>query len=510
MSRMIILEIKNHCKDPVTWIIGLAVFGWAIFLFTYNSPLVIVNLSDLHQLMMFWAVLIGYRMGSSEIVSDSDEWMAPLPSYWKMARVKVAALGGIIGFCTIGFIAVILYSCRIHGIPIPVLFEFILAVFLYYGFGMVILGVIGLAVGESIPYIWGYIVALLIAFFMGQLGFQWIRDMLLIAFPDGSYQTILQVMNLGVAEPEYAYNALYGFEIESVYWIRRFFLLAIGLFIYQLIQRKKQPKQIWTRTFLGVAVLVVISGWFIQPQEKLMGVSQFEEGARFEDYAFYQDEKNRSQRPSRDAGWHWKSLDLAITVDHQFNVTGSGVLMSEERLNQLDLSLYHNFEVNDVQLDGKKINYQQRGDRLSLFVEGMIVPNENHQLSFQYGGDSSIFYFATSKAVYLPSYFNWIPQPFVADAMNESDGSVITQPNYARNQVEYHITVQGPNPHWISIPDGRGVSDHGVAYVAGQLEVSRIDEIDYVYTHFHQIDELRTYVQMREREINQVQRDLGL
>lgn len=510
MGKMIYLEIKNHLKDSVTWIIGIGVLAWALYLFTMNGPLVLNTVSDFHQLLMFWAALLGYRMSSSERAPEFGEWMLTAKSYWKISQVKLRALMTIILFLSFGLNGVLFYSSLAHGIPMGVFQESILAVLLYYTFGMAILGVIGLLIGQLFPQKWGYFFALGIAFFMGQMGFQWLKDMIILLFPGDSPQNFIQLLNLGVNEPEYAYNALYGFEIDTVHWWRRLFLLGMGLLLYHLVQEKHQPKKSWLAGLTAISIIVLTGFFFMDPHQKTIGFSSLESGARQEDFNYYSGANDQSVGEQTIAEWKWKSMDLAVSVDSKLNVTGNGILLIEKQTDRIELSLYHNFLIAKMRLDGKELPFEQKGDRISITAEEMFIPGSSHELSFEYAGYSSIFYFATRKAIYLPSYFNWIPQPYMADAMKESGGNAITLPNYDRNPVKYRITVQGPRSIWLSLPEGKGVSDHGIALVAGQIETASVDRVDYVYTDFHKIEVLRQYVTHRTEEINQVRGDLGL
>lgn len=199
-------------------------------------------------------------------------------------------------------------------------------------------------------------------------------------------------------------DGYYQYSVEAVNVERiLFWILLVALILAACISRKQ--KRLWVG-ICGVSLLVVTI-LFVQPAgyyyEDSFGSSWLD------DTVYYQSlEKDITGRDDHvsEADFTIKKYAGNLTVNRELQAEIE-VYMDEKNHDKYEFTLYHGFQVSTI-LDGEKeLEFEQKGDHITIHSPGGL---KQKAVTFVYHGYSN-FYYSTSQATFLPGYFCYLPFP---------------------------------------------------------------------------------------------------
>lgn len=444
MIRRIQWELKSLLRDRFAMLFLAAALGYMVLGLQYGGFFDYYGWAYFHQMLLWWFGLVGYRMGKES--AAMAEWTDPIA---RKGRGVLAPKIGALLFCVVliatAFAALLLTNgARIlpDGIHTEagraLLGEGALAVLLHYGLGGCVAGGIGLCMGRVVSRRWGYAVVLAVLFLMGPIGFAWVRT-LAAGWPSEIQRFVLMPFELGVHNYRASINPFYGLETEGPLWFHRGFLLCLLGFAWTWIHRNGSGKnRRWRRgVFLGGSVLFLGLSLF-SGEEHLENASFSPREENYESVLYYAEKE--PARPVSPA-FVWKEMDLRVRPAGTLKVTGKGILEMQEDSTRLSINLYHTLAFRSITYEGKELPFQADGDVVTVELPEKKKQGEALQLRFSYEGEIPSSFYAAKKAVLLPGFFNWTPQPAWGDAATRlGDLSVFRQ---ADEPVTYRVSVDG-------------------------------------------------------------------
>lgn len=480
MKRMIQIDLQRVLRDKVNLLLLGFIYIMVFRLLWIGDITSFYGYPFLHQIFLFWSVLLGYRLSAQESEVGMKDWVEVSPQRWRTAisHIVVVVLFtlGVTALAAVMSVAI----SFIRNLPGAVIREGVSSLFLYYGLGMVITGCLGVLIGRLIPHKAGYLVALMGAFAMGEMGFRFIKSIATF-LPDQIQRVVIWPLNLGVENPQYAFNPLYGFDISIGQWIRRLALLSgllLLMVVYQIYRVKTKKSVAYGLALLLLFTTTGLSLYYHNSESFLAYQTSEEKGPRVTERLAYLE---KEREPLRDPSFQWKALSLRIHTGEGLAVEGVGTAEVLKSGSELEMNLYHGFTMDTVTWNGQPITFVQEGDSIRLQIPEQMEVGDTREITFTYRGYSPYRFLVDSNAVYLPGYFNWIPQPATSQSLIALEGDLVTLPNYAAYPVDYSIEYEGVQPDWTNVSSQTTGSD-GVHLIAGHHSVSQQNGVTVVTT----------------------------
>ncbi|MBM7539977.1 hypothetical protein [Amphibacillus cookii] len=361
-----------------------------------------------------------------------------------------------------------------------------LYILLYWSLSFLIGGIIGSLfafwIKGKLLYVFIILVWLLISPlntpFMIQLGFLFNIEHTL---------ELSNLFNLGQANPYEPYHALYGYSLEVAQWLKKGLWIT---FLFALIFLSIGFKTRRIHNFIIALVIFLVSMPFSYAlnQEDQVLVFDREADAVFEyDYNYYEDYHDLFPEKDRD-DIIIQAYDIVLSTNRKITASVDVTLQNigETAMDMLTFSLYHNLKVNEVSNGDNPLNYEQKGDLISVNLPSVIRPQEVLTLSFDYVGVSSPSFFANEQAVNLPFYFPWLPTTKKSPAMKIYDSDIFWLPLHPNAEIEYSLSYTGPEPLYTNLnkmPNGtwEGKTKNGITLIAGSVGKETIDDVEIIY-----------------------------
>lgn len=202
-------------------------------------------------------------------------------------------------------------------------------------------------------------------------------------------------------------NTLDGYYQYSVEIVNAERVLVWILFIILiLIMCISQMYRKWLMGIVGAAFLFVLCS-FIRPAGY-----HYEDSCvspAIEDQIYY--EKNADESLGRDD--HVSSADfiikkyagmLSVKRELEANIQ---IDVDDGTHEMYEFTLYHGFQIKNIYDGEQKLEYDQKGDHVTIYTPGGL---KQGAITFVYHGYSN-FYYSTSQATFLPAYFCYLPFP---------------------------------------------------------------------------------------------------
>ncbi|MEK9196739.1 hypothetical protein ACH0B5_14455 [Ureibacillus sp. 179-F W5.1 NHS] len=467
---------------------------------------------------IFWLLLVGFLayeyLALSDISSPGDV----------LTSTSFLVQAGILAFILFGIILVQLdhrhhledlYSTIERGMLFnligKLLFGLLLSLFftiIFYVFYLIYYLVQGFAFNHifisAIFYMLLYFcITFFISYFIGILIAIWIKGRL--AFPlaliawgligpiNTSFlgihlTTLARWLNLGEPNPSGVYNGLYGLSIDWFYWLKHFvwivtlivFLLIALYKTYSIIKRKTFSKLI---AFSFILLLVICYGLSLDRQ--LYITAQDEEISReLVEFLYYQKE----QPEAKSLDIHALSYEINLEINRLLKTTVNMELINNQgELNELTLSLYHDFKVKELLVNGKIVQIKRDKDLVTIPLTEKWGQDESIKLTITYEGTSSSLFYANNRAIYLPYYFNWLPSVDASPSFEvDSYGTLVRNNHQLKYPTEFVLNYEGREPLYTNIPEVKpgqfkGTSSTGLSLLSGELQERSVEDVQLVY-----------------------------
>lgn len=481
MKTILTLEIKKTLRDRIMWIlpfVGVLYFIYGLRLLGYFGY---SQLSWHMQLMYFWAALIGYR--------STLEWKqkALVKFLWDertKAKVILAQFLACVSFTmvtTLVFMFIYITVGVAQKVTTPLLFEGAGSIFLHYGLGMLFCTGIGLVTGRVFSNRWGYLVPIAVVFLLGPMGFSLLLNVTRL-IPVNLAKLIFGPFELGIHNDNLKFVSLYGFSLERTMWLQAAMRMTFILFLLFLpIYHQKKAKSI------GALLLICTLGFFVLQNipEGYLHQSVWQESQSSRPIIL---RYVNSERPLSLSGkGTFQKMSAIVSTENELNVKAEGQWRMGEKSSTITLNLYRDLVVNQILVNDQKVSFDQVDDFIYVQLPSTFSEGEILQVTINYEGTTPNMYFASKKATFLPSYFNWLPQPALAPTFGH-DGSLLANPIYDKQPIDYKI--KWSDTSGVSLMTD--ASNYGVTLISGYYKTYENDNIHYYVAAPGEIEALIT------------------
>ena len=354
-----------------------------------------------------------------------------------------------------------------------------LYIFLFYGLAFLVCYLSGFMLSTWIRGKFVFPLILLIYVTITPLNFMFLKK------SNNSFFSWDKFLNVGEPNPTMAFHPLYGLSISHDHLAKQLLFICIPilfLFLYNVIHGFLQKNKYVIVTFC-LLLIFTISCLFSNLNGGQILIDNDTELHNY--YKNYDITHSWEQQP-------YKINEMNISLNTKKNLSAevwfSFIYEGKQATNELIFSLFHELNVKEVQIDKKRVNFNQNGDQLKIILNGSIERNDMLNISLKYEGLKTNFYFANQQAVYLPSYFNWLPSIYDKPSfivLNESN--LLQRVNHQLTQnVAYNIAFKHREKEVFSnLPktekdEWTGESFSGVTLASGLLDVYTKNDTQWV------------------------------
>lgn len=127
----------------------------------------------------------------------------------------------------------------------------------------------------------------------------------------------------------------------------------------------------------------------------------------YEDYNYYLKYSSVDKTRTETSAWNAAGYTLNIDIDKVLKVNGTFKVQANEPDNTFSFTLYHGYNISELNINGKKAEYTRQED---LVVCNLGKSYSELDVYIEYAGYSNKYY-SNSEGVMLPGYFAWYPMP---------------------------------------------------------------------------------------------------
>lgn len=323
----------------------------------------------------------------------------------------------------------------------------------------IISGVLGYSIGLNTESRFSFVYLILIWAVFSPTNSNFFSNILnSFSFKVGFY--LLKNLNLGIANIHQLYQPFYGFEL---FWGKKiiFLLLLIGNCMLLLAFPKFKLQSI--NKYLIIIVLLVYS---LIPSS-IGNTYDYKEFNR--DYIYYQKQGKLSKFHLFDYQVDEMKIDVKnfdrFSVNLQMKIKGL-------KYSKIAFTLYKGFIITEVTDSiGGNLNFNQYGD---YTIVELPKRQSTAELNIKYTGDGSLANPATTKYIYLPSDFGWLPTNIPAPTHIVFNDHYIANSLIPQSKINYHLTYEGiKQPNYINLKKSNYKtytgSTTGVSLILGNL-----------------------------------------
>ncbi|MFC4775914.1 hypothetical protein ACFO9Q_03865 [Paenibacillus sp. GCM10023252] len=521
------LELSMLFRNWICWIVyvlGLGEFGFIVFMRLASSDIggALTATGAVIQGGVFAFLILGYFLIRKETANHSDEVFNSIKSGFIIKGISkiITILVCVLLFTTI---AILLTVCIFiyYGVPGLFYLEMVKYITLYYTLPFIISGLIGIWLGSFFKSRYILILIILTGVTIGPLNSLIFKNLMAVISVDLS--PLLTTVNISQSDVGATMDPIYGYALEWNRWVHMLIwlvCLSMLLVIRGLYHQRRNSIRILLPTF-GVAGILLISSFIYlsQPSQVIKTLNE-RDSVRNYDKSYYA-MQIVDQVVNEDENFLVNSYVLDLNINRSLEANAKLNITLVNDADTFDFVLYHRFEVKRVTNDkGEVLEYAREGDHLTVWTQSMQTKGQKVDITIEYAGLSSPYFFVNELAVMLPSYFAWYPYPGNQPSMiytRENKLQVVPlQPtsneitytvNYQIHPSKVYSNLSMSSDHTLS-----GKSNQGITFLAGQLSKIRVQDIDVVYptSLYKNMDSLRHYISQTEKNIALIEQDLGI
>ncbi|GGM42924.1 hypothetical protein GCM10011351_31080 [Paraliobacillus quinghaiensis] len=361
-----------------------------------------------------------------------------------------------------------------------------LYILLYWSLSFLIGGMIGSIFAFWVKGRLIYVLLIITWLLISPLNTPFILQLALLFNIENTFE-LINILNLGQANPYEPYHALYGYSLETAQWFKKgLWITLLFAIVFLSIGFKTRRRQNFIASLLFF-LLTLPFGYGLAQEDQVL-VFDREANAVFKyDYNYYKDHSDTIDRRDR-SDILIKAYDIDLNTNRKFTASVDVTLQNIGGMGMdvLEFSLYHNLKVNRILYEDKQLNYEQTGDLISVELSSVIRPKQVLTLSFDYEGTSSPYFFANEQAVKLPFYFPWLPNTKKSPAMKVYSNEIFPLPLHPNSEIKYSLSYSGPEPIYTNLKmqsDGKwkGTTKNGITLIAGSLGKKTINSMEVIY-----------------------------
>lgn len=129
--------------------------------------------------------------------------------------------------------------------------------------------------------------------------------------------------------------------------------------------------------------------------------------------------ENYEQQSALKAGFAVESYNMSLKLqDMVSNACNMDIVINKEKLDKLDLSLYHTLKPSSIKVNEKEAKFTAKDDKLTIFLAEKYKEGEKIKVSIEYSGVINTVdeqgkkrFLVNSHSIFLADYFSWYPKP---------------------------------------------------------------------------------------------------
>lgn len=509
---IIIILVRFFTRKAVWMILlSLGLFGALCYYWiaSRSEPYFAVHMTTYFQAMLTMIfALMGVELGREQRRENILDMAA---AYSKGSTLllwgQVLAIGFIDLIVTILFVAGCMIRMFMDNAPILWVGHTLAYIALLYFLPCWILGVSGLFISQRIKGRSVYLVAIALWIFTSSLNnglLQYIKAM--GAYSGGS---ILNIFNMGIINFNDLTNIVTRAPLEFPRWIARIGILAIltSLFLTdgsrQFASTRLQKKRRWLALVSVIVCGIAFFAFCFQRYSVF-----FTRFADPEDVTKYTLSKSDAYKPGESVSLADYPSEKNITLIHtdiDLDCTAQGIkakvtmdAIANSQINCQAFTLYSDLIVDEVLVDGEKVDFERSHDGILVHISGGKKANDPMTFTFCYHGYSLPIFPANETNVQLNRAFPWLPWPGLKKTTSydnyydykESEDFFIS--NWQRGDaVMYTLQYRGPGNLYTNLEaQGNylyaGTSNNGVSLYSGMVHYKYRDVDVYVPAGLYQ------------------------
>ncbi len=477
------------------WMILLA-FGFIFTLFCYvyvygKEPYLALNQTSYGQAMLTLIfMMMGLELKREQQREHLDEMLSVYSKAGMVPLSQVLSLGLLSLLVTLSITTGCYIRMAMDGAPALWIKQSLAYVVLLYFLPCWILGVWGLLIAQWNRSKSVYLPAMLVWLLTSSLCTYITHYTVTMGLGNGGF--LFNAFNMGINSFHIPDNLSTGAPIELPRWVVRIGLLAfvIALFLCDNARRyastRPRKRRAWTGMVSVIACGIAMMVFFYQ--SFFVFFTRFADREDVRDYVWSKDEGYLPGEPVSLADYPTeKNISLQKT-DIVLSCTTQGIraeVAMEAALNTeangQAFTLYSDLTVDEIEVDGKKADFERSNDGLMVHFGRTKTASEKTSLVFRYHGYSLPSFPANETTVQLNRSFPWIPWPGIKTSARYSNyyaysGSedFFIEDWQRGDKVEYNLHYDGPGNLYTNLENKgdnlyTGVSFDGVSLYSGMV-----------------------------------------
>jgi hypothetical protein len=447
----------------------LIVLAWFILLVLFCMAVISVptHIGDsfttsgwVTQILIFAGMSIGALLASRDHRSWCEETLIAIP---KVYKYKIFSRMIILLIITLALVITsvlsVFFVFLFKGAPGIYYLSSAAYIVLYWTSPFIISGLLGMFLGQVIRSKFIYVLMVLTSLILGPLIPLAVGSIALSSH--GPLFEYYMLFTIGQLDPNGAVYEAYGYTLNNELWLMRFLQLSSLLFLLVFTSLKhdgRRKKILRTCLWLAAISLWGISVWGTNRVSHLQL-----ERYRYNELNEYYINNPESVEILTDKAPAKNGQDvtgLPYTIEeYRINIDdGSRIYIKTEisciinNTDKIIFSLFHGFEVKNCSVDGVKKPYEQVGDSIVIYNEGMY--SGTHSVLMEYSGLPPANLYKDEDKWILPAGFAWIPVEHIGKVM-ENETNINAYFSYPQNKKDVPISVRynGNNTVYCSLND---------------------------------------------------------
>lgn len=490
------IEMKMINRNILTYIIfigGIIQFGFIVSGRLEANSLggALTSTGAIVQGGLFGFIIFGFFLTRQEAASSSEELFNSIPYGYSLkiySKIITLIIYLLFLFCMLMIVIAAYYLY--YNVPYIFYYQSSLYLLMYYIIPFFISGLLGVVIGTLVKSRLVYPILIIVGVLIGPLNVMIFENFMAVF--NINFSGLLYALNLGQADVHQPFDPVYGYQLENERWLHRLaWVLLVGLVLYIRISWKTSKSRI----------KIVVAGFIILPVVVFLGMRSMSSNllkdsryTMFYDHNYYnQITKSKDQieqSPDKD-DWFISKYYIQLEINEGIVVDANIKLRSNSRVNQINLSLYHQFKVEKItDENANALKFDQINDNIIVYFDKPVVEKEKKELNIKYSGISSPMFYANKQSILLPYYFRWYPTIGDSPAMAVTEqGNLVRLPSQLSNLYDFKLIYNGPSPLYtnlkqISGDTWSGSTSNGVSLVSGKMMNSTIvNDVKIVYPY---------------------------
>ncbi|MFD2169657.1 hypothetical protein [Tumebacillus lipolyticus] len=485
------VEIKLLRRSYWTWLfffLSLAFIGYTFLFFMQEKDPggMLVASAFVVQGGIFVSLLLGLSLARREQITSSEEIYLSLPDGFGAKIIgKVAALCSLLLLFLVSTL-LMLYAFYLQADVATALYkQAFLYLVMYWVVPFFIAGILGMVVGVWIKSKGVYALLLLFWTLIGPLNVSIYQ--LPMAVTGVNASPVLHFLNLGQTDYTAPYEPVYGLPLESFRWNHRvLFLVLVIALLWMLTLLKNYGRKIPIKHWMMLSLLVGVCAYttinLVDSQQLMIS---FGKSDSLDDRNYYK-QNQESQLQSKSA-FRINSYEIDLQTKDSLRANVKMQVIPQEDTDRLVFTLYHSLRVTKVEdAQAQPLHFQQLGDQTEIIFPASVKKGQSIEVTVEYAGLSSAFYFANEQAIMLPNYFPWLPAEGSYQAMRLGAIDLRRTPLAPQHEVEYTLRYHGPVKLYTNLPQAetdvwKGKVLNGITVVGGMMTETKIGTTRVIY-----------------------------